>query len=165
MEFLQKWLFRHAHSPAGSHADDGRPPRRHDDHGGHAPRPPRDASYGDPRYAQASGHEHGESHAPRHDARHRSPLSGVLRALAQHKTLVGVAALLLLVVAVGGVLGLVRFLPLAGTLAAGVAAPDLSALLTDLPRLVSMLLVDMPKAVLDYLAPVLQLKTALEGKG
>jgi hypothetical protein len=89
----------------------------------------------------------------------------VLRALAQHKTLVGVAALLLLVVAVGGVLGLVRFLPLAGTLAAGVAAPDLSALLTDLPRLVSMLLVDMPKAVLDYLAPVLQLKTALEGKG
>lgn len=84
--------------------------------------------------------------------------------LAQHKTLVGVAALLLLVVAVGGVLGLVLLLPVIGTLVAGVGAPDLSALLTDLPRLVSMLLVDMPKAVLDYLAPVLQLKTALEGK-
>ena len=64
----------------------------------------------------------------------------------------------------GGVLGLVLLLPLVGKLVAGVGAPDLSALLTDLPRLVSMLLVDVPKAVLDYLAPLLQLKTALEGK-
>ena len=61
-------------------------------------------------------------------------------------------------------LGLVLLLPVIGTLVAGVGAPDLSALLTNLPRLFSMLLVDVPKAVLDYLAPFLQLKTALEGK-
>ena len=154
MDFLEKLLAQYGTQH----------PRRHDDHGGHAPRPPRDASHADPRYVQASEHEHGESQESRHDSRDRSPLSGVLGALAQHKALVGVAALLLLVVAVGGVLGLVLLLPVIGTLVAGVGAPDLSALLTDLPRLLTTLLVEVPKAVLGYLAPLLQLKSTLEGK-
>jgi hypothetical protein len=75
-----------------------------------------------------------------------------------------VATLLLLVVATAGVIGLVLLLPLVGTLVAGVGAQDLSALLTDLPRLLTTLLVEVPKAVLGYLAPLLQLKSTLEGK-
>ena len=154
MEFLKKLFEQHG----------GRNPRQHDEHDSHAARPHQNAFHGDPRYAHASEHRSEEPHTYRGDSHGRSGLPGMLGALTQHKTLVGVAALLLLVVAVGGVLGLVLLLPVIGTLVAGVGAPDLSALLTDLPRLVSMLLVDVPKAVLDYLAPFLQLKTALEGK-
>jgi hypothetical protein len=161
MEFLQKWLFRHAHSPAGSHADQGRHPGRHHEHDWRSARAHQDTPHRDPRYAYGKAPEHREHDGGPHG---RSGRHGVLGGLAQHKVLLVVAALLLLVVAVGGILGLVLLLPLAGALVAGVAAPDLSALLTDLPRLVSVLLVDVPKAVLDYLAPFLQLKTALEGK-
>jgi len=154
MGFLEKLFEQHG----------GRHPRRHDDHGWHPPRPPRDASHGDPRDAYASAHEHEEPHAYRGDPHRRSPLLGVLGPLAQHKTLLVVATLLLLVVAIAGVIGLVLLLPLVGTLVAGVGAQDLSALLTDLPRLLTTLLVEVPKAVLGYLAPLLQLKSTLEGK-
>jgi len=154
MDFLDKLFEQHG----------GRPPRRHDDHGWHSARPHRDASHSDPRDAYASEHEHGEHHAYRGDPYGRSGLQGVLGDLAQRKALLGVAALLLLVVTIGGLAGLALLLPLIGTLVALVGAQDLSILLTDLLRLVSTLLVDVPKAVLDYLAPILQLKSALEGK-
>ena len=154
MDFLEKLFEKHG----------GRNPRRHDEHGWHSSRPHQEASHGDPRYAHVSEHQSGEPHAYHGDPRGRSPLSSVLGAVAQHKTLLGVAAILLLVVAIGGALGLVLLLPLVGKLMAAVGSQDFTGLLTDLPGLVSMLLVDVPKAVLDYLAPLFQLKTALEGK-
>jgi hypothetical protein len=154
MDFLEKLFEQHG----------SRHPGRHDDHDWSSAQPHRDASHGDPRYAHASGHESEAPHAYRGDPHGRSTLTSVLGALAQYKTLCVVAALLLLVVSVGGVIGLVLLLPLAGKLVALVGAQDLSMLLTDLPRLISTLLVDLPKAVLEYLAPLLQLKTALEGK-
>jgi hypothetical protein len=161
MEFLQKWLFRHTHSPAGSHADQGRHPGRHHEHDWRSARPHQDTPHRDPRYAYAKEPEHREHDGGPHG---RSQRHGVLGSLAQHKVLLVVAALLVLVVLFGGIVALVLVLPFLGTLGLLAGAQDLTALLTDLPRLVSMLLVDMPKAVLDYLAPVLQLKTALEGK-
>jgi hypothetical protein len=88
----------------------------------------------------------------------------VLGVLAQHKVLLVVAALLVLVVLFGGIVALVFALPFLGGFGALAGAQDLTALLGDLPGLVSILLVDAPQAVLDYLAPVLQLKTALGGK-
>jgi hypothetical protein len=88
----------------------------------------------------------------------------VLRALPQHKALLVIGAVLLLVVGIGGILAVVLVLSLLGTLGPLVGAPDLTALLGDLPRLVNTLLVDAPKAILDYLAPLLRLKGTLEGK-
>lgn len=154
MDFLEKLFEKHGTRPSG----------RHDEHGWHSARPYQDASHGDPRDAHASEHEHGEPHAYRGDPHRRSPLPGVLGALAQHKMLVVVGTLLLLVVALGGILALVLLLPLAGKLVAAAGAQDLSALLTDLPRLATTLLAEVPKAVREYLAPLLQLKSALEGK-
>ena len=154
MDFLEKLFEQHG----------GRHPRRHDDHDWHSTRPHQDAFHDEARHAYASAREHGESHAHHGGQQGRSPLTGVLGALAQHKTLLVVAALLLLVVAIGGLIGLVLLLPMVGKLVAGVGAQDLSVLLTDLPRLLTTLLVEVPKAVLDYLTPLLQLKSTLEGK-
>jgi|WetSurMetagenome_2_1015567.scaffolds.fasta_scaffold137366_3 hypothetical protein len=112
---------------------------------------------GDPRYTRT--HEH-PSNAFRHDREphHGHPGSrGVLSRLAQHKTLVVVAALLLLVVTIAGILAVALLVPVVGTLLSLVGTQDL-------PALLGTLLVDVPKVVLEYLAPFLQLKSTLEGK-
>jgi hypothetical protein len=154
MDFLETLFERH----------DGRHSHRHNDHGRHSSRSWWDTPHGDPRDAHVSEREDGTPRASRDDPHGRSVLPGILDALAQRKTLVVVGALMLLVVAIGGVVALVMLLPMAGSLFAGVGAQDLFTRLTDLPRLITMLLVDVPKAVLDYLAPLLQLKSTLEGK-
>lgn len=88
----------------------------------------------------------------------------MLGVLAQRTALLVMGASLLLVVGLGGTLALLVLLPLVGTLGTLAGTQDLTALLGDLPRLVSTHLVEVPKAVLDYLAPLLQFKSALEGK-
>ena len=154
MDLLEKLFKRHR-------TKDPRPP---DESGRYAARPYLDKPRGDPRYAHAAEHEHGEPRAFGDDPPNRSSVPGMLGALARHKTLLVVAAALILVVAIGGVIGLVLLLPVAGTLVAAVGAQELSTLLTDLPRLVNTLLVEVPKALLNTLAPLLQLKNTLEGK-
>jgi hypothetical protein len=44
-------------------------------------------------------------------------------------------------------------------------AQDLTGLLANLPKLLTTLLVEAPKAMIEYLGPLLKLKTALEGAG
>ncbi len=88
----------------------------------------------------------------------------MLRVLSQHKTLAVVAALLVVAVLFGGIVAVMLALALFGAFGALAGIQDLTALVTDLPRLVTTLLVDVPKALLDYLAPLLQLKSTLEGK-
>jgi hypothetical protein len=154
MDFLDQLFEKHG----------PRHPRQHDEHGQHSPRPPWDASHGDLRYARAAEHDHGAH--PGHDAglQGRLGLQGMLGVLAQHKALLVIGAVLLLVVGIGGILAVVLVLSLLGTLGPLVGVQDLTALLGDLPRLVNTLLVDAPKAILDYLAPLFQLKGTLEGK-
>jgi hypothetical protein len=88
----------------------------------------------------------------------------MLGVLAQHKALLVIGAVLLLVVGIGGILAVVLLLPLVGALIAVAGASDLATLLAALPRLLNTLLVGVPRAVLDYLAPLRQLKSTLEGK-
>lgn len=154
MDFLEKLFEKHG----------PRHPRQHDEHGQHSPRPPWDASHGDPRYAHAAEREHGEHYRYRGDPQGRSGLQGMLGVVAQHKALLVVAALLLFVVVFGGVLAVVFMLSLLGTFGTLEGIQDLAARRGDLPRLVNTLLVDVPKAALDYLAPLFQLKRTLEGK-
>ncbi len=142
----------------------GRHSRRHHEHGSPSARPNRGESHGDPGYAPASEHPYGEHHSYRGEHGGLSTLPGVLRALVQRKALLVVAAVLLLVVTIGGVVGLALLLPLVGTLSSLVGAHDLPALLADLPKLLITFLEETLKAVLDYLASLLPLKDALEGK-
>ena len=154
MDFLEQFFEKHG----------TRAPRQHDEHGRHTARPHQGTSHDEPRYAYAPGHDHGEHHGHYHGAHGRSGLHGGLGVLAQHKAILVVAALLLLVVVFGGVLAVVLMLSLLGTFGTLVGIQDLAARLGELPRLVNTLLVDVPKAVLDDLAPLLQLKSTLEGK-
>lgn len=154
MDFLAQFVEKHG----------TRAPRPHDEHARHTARPHRDPSHGQPRYAYAPGHGHGEHHGHYDSAHGRSGLHGGLGVLAQHKAILVVAALLLLVVVFGGVLAVVLMLSLLRTFGTLVGAQDLTALLGDLPRLVNTLLVDAPKAILDYLAPLFQVKGTLERK-
>jgi hypothetical protein len=118
----------------------------------------------DPWHPRQAEREHGEHYRYHGDPQGRSGLQGVLGVLAQRKALLVIGAVLLLVAGIGGILAAVVLLPLVRALIAAVGGPDLSALLADLPRLVNTLLVDVPKAILDYLAPLLQFKGTLEGK-
>ena len=154
MDFLQKLVTPHG----------DKHPRLNDDHRRLPTRPSPGEPHGDARGAHTSEHEHGEYQAYHGGPYVRSRPQRLLGALAQHKILMVVAVVLLLMVAIGGILTVALLLPLIGTLVALLEAQDLTALLADLPRLLSTLLVDVPKAVLEYLAPFLQLKSALEGK-
>ena len=92
-------------------------------------------------------------------------LAGIPGAILRHKALWGVAAVLLLFVAGGAVLVLVLLLPLVGKLLGVIGAQDLTGLLANLPKLLTTLLVEAPKAMIEYLGPLLKLKTAMEGAG
>jgi hypothetical protein len=92
-------------------------------------------------------------------------LTGIPGAILRHKALWGVAAALLLVLAGGAVVVLVLLLPLVGKLLGVIGAQDLTGLLANLPKFLTTLLVEVPQAVIEYLGPLLKLKTALEGAG
>ncbi len=152
MDFLEKLFEKHG----------TRAPGRNDEHGWPAARPHREDSHGDPWDTHAW--EHGGYRAYDRRLQGRLGRHGVLGVLSQHKALAVVAALLVLVVLFSGIVALVVALVLVGAFGTLAGIQDFTALLTDLPRLVTMLLVDVPKAILDYLAPLLQLKSTLEGK-
>ena len=141
-----------------------RAPGRHNEHGWHATRTHHSTSHDEPWHAHAAEREHGEHYRYRGDPQGRSGLQGMLGVLAQHKALLVIGAVLLLVVGIGGILAVVLLLPLVGALIAVAGASDLATLLVDLPRLLNTLLVGVPRAVLDYLPPLRQLKSTLEGK-
>lgn len=154
MDFLEKLFEKHG----------SRTPERHDEHGWPPARPHREDSRGPSWSLHESAQEHGKHRA--YDGRLQGEWGrhGLLRVLSQHKTLAVVAALLVLAVLFGGIVAVMLALALFGASGALAGIQDLTALVTDLPRLVTTLLVDVPKALLDYLAPLLQLKSTLEGK-
>jgi hypothetical protein len=139
-------------------------PRLHGDHARYPVGPHPEEPHDDPRYARMHADPSDGSRHDREAHRGHPGVRGVLLLLAQYKALVVVAALLLLVVTIGGIFALALLLPFVGTLLALVGAQDLSAPLADLPRLLGTLLVEAPKALLEYLAPLLQPKSALAGK-
>lgn len=89
----------------------------------------------------------------------------LVTSLLRNKVLLAGIAMVLFALVGGAVLALVVLLPLAGQLLGLVGAVDPTKLLADLPALLARLLVDAPKAILEYLGPLLKLKASLEGAG
>ncbi len=154
MDFLEDLFRRHSDKPQR--------PR-----GGHHRYPAwshPEARHGDPGYARMHQEQHDE-HRDTRGAYHSHPgFPSLLSLLAQHKALAAATALLLVAVVIGGILALALLVPVAGRFLALLDAQNPSAVLADLPKLLTTLLLEMPKAVLEYLAPLLQLKSVLEGK-
>ncbi len=136
---------------------------RHADHGWPAASPHREDSHGHSWPLDESAPEHGKYRAYDRRPQGRLGRRGVLGVLSQHKALAVVAGLLVLVVLCGGIVAVMLALVVFGAFGSLAGISDFTALPTDLPRLVTMLLVDVPQAVVDYLAPLLQLKRTLEG--